>query len=79
MVRMICFQQEIDLRPILDKNAYVCAVQAVERGMSIYVSLGTFGLLFPMFQPQPRSVLTTFGVTAAVIGTLTKMKDLCIA
>ena len=52
---------------------------AFKRGMNIHVSLGSFGLLFPIFQPQPRNVLTTLGVTAAVMGTLTKMKDLCIA
>lgn len=34
---------------------------------------------FPIFHPQLRKVLTTFGVTAAVKGTLMKMKDLCIA
>jgi hypothetical protein len=35
--------------------------------------------LFPIFHPQPRNVLTTFGVTAAVSGTRRKMKDLWIA
>ena len=33
-----------------------------------------FGLLLPIFHPHPLSVLTTFGVTAAVSGTLIKMK-----
>jgi hypothetical protein len=32
-----------------------------------------------MFQPQPRRTLTTFGVTAAVRGTRTKMKLLWMA
>ena len=41
--------------------------------------LRILGVLLPMFQPQPRSIFTTFGVTAAVKGTLRKMKDLCIA
>jgi len=35
--------------------------------------------LRPMSQPQPRRVLTTFGVTAAVRGTRTKMKLLWMA
>lgn len=34
------------------------------------------GFLFPISQPHPLSVLTTFGVTAAVNGTRMKMKDL---
>lgn len=33
----------------------------------------------PMSQPQPRRTLTIFGVTAAVRGTRTKMKDLWMA
>ena len=37
------------------------------------------GRRLPMSQPQPRSVLTTLGVTAAVKGTLTKIKLLCTA
>jgi len=43
------------------------------------VALGTLGLLFPISQPQPRSVLTTFGSIAAVKGTRMKMKDLWMA
>lgn len=43
-----------------------------------FASLPVCGL-FPIFQPHPLSVLTTFGVTAAVSGTRTKMKDLWIA
>lgn len=43
------------------------------------VSVGTFGFRFPIFQPQPRSVLTTLGVNAAVMGTRTKIKDLWMA
>lgn len=35
-----------------------------------------FGFLFPISHPHPLRVLTTFGVTAAVRGTLMKMKDL---
>lgn len=35
-----------------------------------------FGVLFPISYPQLRNVFTTFGVTAAVSGTLMKMKDL---
>lgn len=35
--------------------------------------------IFPIFQPHDLSVLTTFGVTAAVNGTRMKMKDLWIA
>lgn len=39
-----------------------------------------FGFPFlPISQPHPRSTFTTFGVTAAVSGTLTKMNDLCTA
>ena len=34
------------------------------------------GFLFPISQPHPLSVLTTFGVIAAVNGTRMKMKDL---
>jgi hypothetical protein len=34
-----------------------------------------FGIL-PMFHPQDLSVFTTFGVTAAVSGTLRNMNDL---
>jgi len=34
------------------------------------------GFLFPISQPHPLSVLTTFGVTAAVNGTRMKMKVL---
>lgn len=34
------------------------------------------GFRLPMFHPQPRSTLTTLGVTAAVSGTRRKMKDL---
>ena len=44
-----------------------------------YVPFVPFGLLFPISQPQLLSTLTTFGVTATVRGTLTKMKDLCMA
>lgn len=38
-----------------------------------------FGFRFPMFQPQRRKVLTTFGVTAAVRGTRKKIRLLCTA
>lgn len=37
------------------------------------------GFRFPMFHPQPRNVLTTFGVTAAVKGTRMKIKLLWMA
>lgn len=38
-----------------------------------------FGFLLPMFHPQPRRTLTILGVTAAVSGTRTNMKDLWMA
>lgn len=45
----------------------------------LFVACIFFGFRFPTSQPHPRRVLTTFGVTAAVKGTRTKMKLLWIA
>lgn len=44
-----------------------------------FKAFASFVVRLPISQPQPRSILTTFGVTAAVRGTRTKMKDLWIA
>ena len=42
-------------------------------------AFASFVVRFPISQPQPRRIFTTFGVTAAVRGTRMKMKDLWIA
>jgi hypothetical protein len=44
-----------------------------------YSNQEDFGVRFPMFQPHPLNVLTTFGVIDTAIGTRMKMKDLWIA
>lgn len=50
------------------------------RGMAARLrAFASFVVRFPISQPHPRNVLTTFGNTAAVRGTRMKMKDLWIA
>jgi len=44
-----------------------------------FKAFASFVVRFPISQPQPRRIFTTFGVTAAAIGTRMKMKDLWIA
>jgi hypothetical protein len=44
-----------------------------------FKAFASFVVRFPISQPQPRRILTTFGVTAAAIGTRMKMKDLWMA
>lgn len=46
---------------------------------ALLIALPSFVVRFPMFHPQPRSTLTSFGVSATVSGTRMKMKDLWIA
>lgn len=46
---------------------------------ALLIALTSFVVRFPISQPQPRNIFTTFGVTATVRGTLIKMKDLWIA
>lgn len=43
------------------------------------MALASFVVLLPISQPHPLKVLTTFGIIAAVRGTLMKMNDLWIA
>jgi hypothetical protein len=43
------------------------------------MALASLVVLLPISQPHPLKILTTFGVMAAVRGTLIKMKDLWIA
>lgn len=57
-----------------DQDGVVVGVDGV-----VVVAPTVFGFLFPMFQPQPRSVFTTLGVMAAVKGTRRKMNDLWMA
>lgn len=59
--------------PLPYLELYACA-----RATSNHL-LYRFGLILPICQPQDRRTLTTLGVTAAVMGTRTKMKVLWIA
>jgi hypothetical protein len=43
------------------------------------MAFASFVVRLPISQPQPRRILTTFGVTAAAMGTRMNMKDLWIA
>lgn len=43
------------------------------------IALASLVVLLPISQPHPLNTLTTFGVMAAVRGTLMKMNDLWIA
>jgi hypothetical protein len=43
------------------------------------MALASLVVLFPISQPHPLKIFTTFGVMAAVRGTLMKMNDLWIA
>lgn len=44
--------------------------------LALLKALASLVVRFPISQPQPRKIRTTLGVTAAVRGTRTKMKDL---
>lgn len=56
-----------------------CIYLSLVEGLDgVFCPVTRFGI-FPTFQPQPLSTLTTFGVTAMVAGIRKKMKDLCIA
>lgn len=53
--------------------------QSFFMSFGIFMPSGIFGRRLPISHPHPRRVLTTFGVIAAVRGTLKKMKLLWMA
>lgn len=85
LIRNNTTQYNTELRPNDQRSGnYVYLHIHLSIPPSCYTSFPPGRLIFgfpflPIFQPHPRSTFTTFGVTAAVSGTLTKMNDLCTA